>query len=141
MNITEKMALSAKTIVLTTTLTFPLIYIAPARAVIQVSNLGEPNFSSLNVSIFQLGSSFTTDNNNYTLNSITASLQEDTEGSIFFDIYTDDSGLPGTSIEKLTTTANIVSGSFNNYLFTPVNSINLTANTTYWLIGSASSGA
>lgn len=141
MNIPQKTVLLAKIAALTSVLIFPFSNTVPALAIIQVNNLGEQNFSSLNLSMFQLGSSFTTDNSNYILNSITFNLQEETEGSIFFDIYTDDSGLPGISIEKLTTTANILSGSFNNYLFTSANNINLNANTTYWLIGSTFSGS
>jgi hypothetical protein len=110
-----------------------------ASAITQVSNLSETRNNFLNVNNDQyVGSSFTTDSNSYTLNSVTARFQEDTEANLFLNIFSDNSGVPGTLIGQLSPTQDIVTGSFNDYLFTPNSSVTLAANTTYWLTGESS---
>ena len=103
-----------------------------AHAIIFVENLSETRTSGLTVGSTSgaiHGSSFTTDSNSYTLNSVTARLGELTEADIFISVYTDNAGQPGTAIEQLSTVADI-SNSFNDYLFTPSNTVNLAADTT-----------
>ena len=119
-------------------LVLPLVTPESAQAIMFVENLSEPTGSAIVLdNLISLGgSSFTTDGNNYSLNSVTARLFEITEDNFSFNLYTDDGGLPGIVIGELNTTADIVNAAFNDYLFTPNSSINLDANTTYWIIGS-----
>ena len=118
-------------------LCFPLATLESAQAVIFVENLLESQNGFTGIDSFlAIGSSFTTDNNNYTLNSVTASLEESTEGSFSINLHIDNSGEPGTIIQQLNTTEDILPSGFNNYLFIPSSSVNLDANTTYWLSSS-----
>jgi hypothetical protein len=124
-------------------LALPLGTVESASAITQVSNLSETQNSGWNVGDYGIGtqytgSSFTTDSDSYTVNSVTARFQELTEGNLFLNIFSDNSGLPGTLIGQLSTNQNILPGSHNNYVFTPNSSVTLAANTTYWLTGESS---
>lgn len=124
-----------------TALALPFATVDSAHAIILTENLSQNNIDGWAIDNSQMiGSSFTTDNNSYTLNFVTARLQEFAEAPITIDLYSNNSGAPGTVIDGLTTTDDIASGSYNNYDFTPSSSVSLDPNTTYWLIGSSSSG-
>ncbi|GAB4533783.1 MAG: hypothetical protein Tsb0014_19470 [Pleurocapsa sp.] len=101
-----------------------------------VSNFSEAsgNTGARLYSIWQ-GSSFTTDSLSYTLNSATLSLRESQVGDLFISLYDDNSGRPGSIVSELTTSADIDDFPFDSYEFVPTFSVELTPNTTYWLIG------
>lgn len=141
MKIAQKYSLITKIGRIVVFLALPLATLESAQAIIFVENLSETQATNLTIGsgITDQGSSFTTNGNNYSLNSVTARLEEFSEGIFSINLHTDNSGEPGTVIEQLNTAENILPGGFNNYLFTPSNSVNLDANTTYWLIGSTTS--
>ena len=137
MKISQNYSSITKIVGIAFSLAFPLATIESAQAVVFVENLLEPqDFPFIVNSFASRSSSFTTDNNNYSLNSVIASLQEFSEGTFSINLYTDNGGEPGTIIEQLNTTEDILPVSFNNYLFTPAGTVNLNANTTYWLSSS-----
>lgn len=140
MKISQDYSLFIRIGAIAVSLFFPLATIESAQALVFVENLSEPlaNNGGLTMSSsFILGSSFTTDNNSYSLSSVTASLEEQVESVFSINLHTDNVGEPGVIIGQLNTTENILSqASLNNYLFTPSSSINLDANTTYWLLSS-----
>ena len=119
-------------------LALPFAITESAQAIIFVENLSVPTGSAfiINNVVPNYGPRFTTDGNNYSLNSVTARLREDSEDNFSISLYTDNGGQPGTVIEELNTAADILPSVVDDYLFTSSNSVNLDANTTYWLIGS-----
>ena len=134
MKIFQNYSLITKIGAIAVSLAFPLATIESAQAVIFVENLSEPLVAPAGtLSTSPFASSFTTDNNSYTLNSVIASLNEGIESTLSINLHTDNGGEPGTIIEQLNTTENILPGPLNNYLFTPSSTVNLNANTTYWL--------
>lgn len=136
MKISQNYSLIAKIGLIAVSLVFPLTIVEPVQAVVFVDNLSEPFASTASVdSSLVYGSSFTTDNNSYILNSITAPLNELNESLFSINLHADNGDEPGTVIEQLNTTEDILSSGFNNYLFTSSSSLNLSANTTYWLSG------
>jgi hypothetical protein len=120
-------------------LALPLATVESASAITQVSNLSETLNSGFGFDDSSyIGSSFTTDSNSYTVNSVTARFQEYTEVNLLLNIYSNNSGIPGTLVGQLSTNQNILPGGYNDYVFTPNNSVTLAANTTYWLTGESS---
>jgi hypothetical protein len=106
-----------------------------------VSNFGETADGTILFMPNGVSGSFTTGNNSWTLDSITASLL--TGGSdtpIQGSIYSDSGGLPGSELNSLGT---ILAPALvqSNFTFTSISSFLLAPNTTYWLMLSASPGA
>jgi hypothetical protein len=98
-----------------------------------VSNLSEPGSGSLIASpTFWLGSSFTTDNQSYILNSLTLSVDAVLGPvSITLSIFEDQLGNPsGSALESI---ANVAVSSAGNQTFTSTG-LSLSANTTYWVV-------
>jgi hypothetical protein len=120
-------------------LALPLATVESASAMTQVSNLSEVQNNTWIIKNSQyIGSSFTTDSNSYTLNSVTARFDEFAEANLYLNIFSDNSGIPGTLIGQLSPTQNIIPGNINNYVFTPNSPVTLAANTNYWLTGESS---
>jgi hypothetical protein len=83
---------------------------------------------------------FTTDNQAYTLDSVAFLLSTSSAGSITAKIYSSDgSNSPITELGTLTL-AGSVTGTLSNVSFTAGSTINLAANTSYWVSLEASSG-
>jgi hypothetical protein len=117
-----------------------------ANAIEQVSNFsefagvtygGSPTFG------IWLSSSFTVDNQDYTLNSVTLRLQEETESpSLFVSIYNDNGGVPGSIVTNGNLNVpDIPSSVFGNYVFSSTDTLNLDANNTYWIVTGFSSNS
>ncbi len=86
-----------------------------------------------------VGQAFTTDANSYTLDSVTLNMgTATTTGGLFsVGIYSNSLGNPGTLLKTLTGSTNPASDS--NYTFTS-SGLSLTANNTYHVVASVSSG-
>ena len=133
----QNYSLITKIATIAVSLAFSLANLESAQALIFVENLSEPSLGGTGVnSSIVLGSSFTTDNNNYSLNFVTLPLEEIDESPFSINLHTDNGGDPGTVIGNLNTTEDILPGSLNNYSFTPTGSVNLSFNTIYWLTSS-----
>jgi hypothetical protein len=110
-------------------------------AVTTVSNFGETSDGTILVMSNGVSGSFTTGNNSWTLDSITASLLTGSSDTpIQGSIYSDSGGLPGSELNSLGT---ILAPPFvqSSFTFTSSSSFSLAPNTTYWLMLSASPGA
>jgi hypothetical protein len=113
----------------------------PARAVtILADNTGNPTSGSDAVSgDVLLAADFSTDSSAWTLASATLVLQMSSTGTAALDLYSDNSGIPGTLIGALSSPATYSSSpaatTFN------ASGIALAANTSYWLVLSAASGS
>ena len=100
---------------------------------VAVSNLGENiDAFSLATATTWLANSFTTDNQTYTLNSVTMSLAigGPTLTKAAPKIYSDSSGVPGSSLENYASQDILIDGDFT---FTSAG-LTLAPNTTYWLV-------
>ena len=87
----------------------------------------------------EFASSFTTDASGYTLDSITLLAQEATPGSAVLSLYTDGGLQPGTLVGVLTSPASYPS-TLADTTFTAGN-LSLAADSTYWAVLSAPTGA
>lgn len=82
---------------------------------------------------------FTTDNASYTNLTASLLLSQTTSGSLFLDLYSDGSLKPGSLVGTFTTPSSIGSTlSSTDFL---LSGVTLAANTNYWLVTHASSGA
>lgn len=124
-------------------LLLPLLAARSAEAIIYADNLSQTNVGNSGIGDFGIslsaGSSFTTGNDSYSLNSVTASFSESAEGDLNINLYSNAGSEPGTLLESLSTTDDIT-GSPSNHLFEPNNLVTLDPTTTYWLIGESASG-
>jgi len=108
------------------------------RAATETSNLGETGNGSQNFSgNVQLASSFTTDNLNYTLNSLTLSLDSPLANNVTvtLSLFADASGAPTGSALETFTPLTFSSGGDKTFNST---GLGLTPDTTYWLTASGS---
>ena len=100
-------------------------------AAVQVSNLAEPVGVVFNTfGVFEQGTSFTTDGNAYTLNSLKLSHFSNFGGVGLVKLYTESAGHPGTLLESFGPTTIAAGDSLITY-----NSIGtgLLANNSYWV--------
>ena len=115
-----------------------LLFGNPGHAATVTSNLGDPGSASQNFSSsLQLGSSFTTDNSSYTLNSVTLSLDSPLSSSVTvtLSLFADASGAPtGSALETFTP---LTFSSGGNKTFNST-TLTLAPDTTYWLTVSGS---
>jgi hypothetical protein len=109
---------------------------------VAVSNLTETKHGSVNVTTTAWwASSFTTHSEtSYTLNSVSLKLSaaSNTAGNFFVRLYSNGSGVPGSSLETLSGTGN--PSSATTYSFTS-GGTTLNQGTTYWLVAGVTSGA
>lgn len=107
-----------------------------------VSNLTESRVDAVSVTTGAWwASSFTTHSEtSYTLNSVSLkfSAAANTSGNFFVRLYSNNSGVPGSSLETLSGTAN--PSSATTYSFTSTGTT-LSAGTRYWLVAGVTSGA
>jgi hypothetical protein len=118
-----------------------LLLAAPVgRGQVTTSNLGvlESYFYEIKSNSW-VGQAFTTDANSYTLNSVTLSMRNATlSGGMFsVGIYSNNSNNPGSLLETLSGSTS--PDSYINYTFTS-SGLSLTANNTYHVVASVSSG-
>lgn len=86
-----------------------------------------------------LAADFSTGSSSWTLSSATLLLQMDTIGTVGLDLYSDNSGIPGTLLGSLVS-SRTYSSSLAAVSFT-ASGLTLNADTTYWLVLAASSGS
>ena len=114
--------------------------IGSRAATILTDNLSAASAGSDSVSgDVLLGADFSTDSSAYRLDSVTLLLREDTAGAASLNLYSDNGGIPGSLLSTLSS-----SGSYSSSLLEAVftaSGVTLEANTTYWLVLEASSGA
>jgi len=114
-----------------------------------VSNLGEAGGASVSVGPFSsntqgdpLAQAFSTPTTGpgWTLNSLTFTLDAlgSGAGGLTVELYSDNAGIPGTSLATLSGTSPSVTG-FANYTFTTTSTVTLATNTTYFAVLTAPS--
>ncbi|MBV9508320.1 MAG: hypothetical protein JO323_25295 [Acidobacteriia bacterium] len=86
-----------------------------------------------------LGADFTTDADNYLLESATLLVQQDTSGVASLYVYSDNSGIPGSLLGTFASPASYTS-SLSSTVFT-ASGLPLSADTTYWLVLSGTTGS
>jgi hypothetical protein len=116
-----------------------------SNAEVMVSNLDQPagvGGTPIALGFFWFGTAFVTDASasSFTLDSVTLKLGDasNVSGNFFAAIYSSVASLPATQLELLSGTANPATA--GNYTFTSTG-LNLSSNTTYWVILGVSSGA
>lgn len=113
------------------------------HAAVIFDNLEPPGSSQSIASSSWVGQSFVVDANNYTLTSVVFPMLDafDSGGNFFVRIYdaTGPSSAPGTSLAELIGSANPASA--GNYIYLPDGTVNLNANTTYYVVLGVSSGS
>lgn len=114
-----------------------------AAQTVYVSNLSQTYTPSSYTGVTAtqwLAQPFTTGSTDTTLASIGMAFNSGGSGTgIVFRLYTAGSGAPGTLLSTLSTAGAPASG--GTITFTPASAIQLSANTTYWAVASASSGS
>jgi hypothetical protein len=115
-----------------------LIVGVPAHATVLYGNLGNAAFAGTSVDSTPVDQGFRTDNNNYSLNSVTVGLYNDGSlGSVTAYVYSDVAGAPGASLANLGTILDTVidcCGIVNDITFTAPLNVSLAANTTYFFV-------
>ena len=113
-----------------------------AHADTLVSNIGQTNSSTGDLSSFDHAQSFTTGDNSggYTLTSVEIEFDEVANASVVYavSVRTSNVGLPGSSIGSLTAPATLAANAVNTFT---TSGIALAANTTYFVLVDSSSGS
>lgn len=115
---------------------------APAAAqttIVNTLSASNNGFSTSTNTQELIAQAFTTDGNFYSLVDVTIKAFSNNSGVGAYALWSNGAGQPGAPIVSLGSTPTLNS-SFQEYTRTPASGTTLAANTTYWIVGFASSG-
>ena len=103
------------------------------------NNLDQPGLGqSVITSSYYKAQKFTTDANTYTLNWVRIRLRANTAGNLFARVYDDNGNLPNAEAGSLIVPS--VGPTYDNHTCTPSAPIELSANSTYWVVVGVTDG-